>query len=381
MGLLFLLPGGPLQAQEDSTIDYAENGTGSVATFTATDPEGAAVSWDLDDTGGADHALFSISKDGVLSFKASPNYESGTDNEHEVTVRATDNAYSISGVTGMATTKLVTVEVTNVEEPGRVTLTVTGTPSAAQHPVLQPQMGEELTATLSDGDAATGITWQWYRGSTEIIGATNAAYTPVQADIGEELTAKAAYMDGKNPKDKDMAEATTMMAVRAAPESNNDPAFPDQDTSTTAVDKDQMRKVAENTPSGRNIGAPVRANDQGDILAYSLGGDDAALFDIDIATGQLKTKGKLNREAITDTEKTYEVMVTAVDPFGQTDTATVTIEIENEDERPAINERTAKTMLKYLEPVGRPQIHPRLSCSGCTRRWTTKTTLAPRSGS
>ena len=44
------------------------------------------------------------------------------------------------------------------------------------------------------------------------------------------------------------------------------------------------------------------------------------------------------------------VTVTAVDPFGETgesDTATVTIEIENEDERPAINERNAKAMLKY----------------------------------
>ena len=28
--------------------DYAENGKGPVATFTAVDPEGAAVSWDLD---------------------------------------------------------------------------------------------------------------------------------------------------------------------------------------------------------------------------------------------------------------------------------------------------------------------------------------------
>ena len=45
------------------------------------------------------------------------------------------------------------------------------------------------------------------------------------------------------------------------------------------------------------------------------------------------------------------VTVTAVDPFGQTDTAMVTIEIENEDERPAIDERTAKTMLMYPEPL------------------------------
>ena len=81
---------------------------------------------------------------------------------------------------------------------------------------------------------------------------------------------------------------------------------------------------------------------KGTYWAYSLGGTNAGLFDIAIATGQLKTKGKLNREDITADLKTYEVMVTAVDPFGQTDTATVTIEIENEDERPTINERTAK---------------------------------------
>ena len=334
--------------------EYAEKGTGPVATFTATDPEGAAVSWDLDETGGTDHALFNISKDGVLSFIKSPNYEeANTDNEHMVTVRATDNMYDIAGVTGMATTKTVTVMVTNVEEPGKVTLTVNGT---SGQPVLQPQMSEALTATLSDGDTPlTDIEWQWYRGSTAIIGATNGAgtmmstYTPVESEIDSRLTAKATYMDGEDANNKKMAEATTMRSVRAAPQSNNDPAFPDEDLSTDAVDKTPKRKVAENTPAGMNIGAPVKANDEGDVLAYSLSGDDAGLFAIDIATGQLKTKGKLNREDEDGGERT--VTVTAVDPFGQSDTATVTITVENEDERPAIDERDGKTMLMYEEPM------------------------------
>ena len=39
--LLFLMPGGPLQAQEDGTFEYAENGTGPVATFTRDGPRGA----------------------------------------------------------------------------------------------------------------------------------------------------------------------------------------------------------------------------------------------------------------------------------------------------------------------------------------------------
>ena len=373
---------GPLQAQdtgcEENTAkmgyacDYEENGTGPVATFTATDPEGDPVLWDIvSSVDSPDAEDFKISKDGVLSFKSSPNFEpEGAGNTYVVIVRATDDAYDIAvpaadvdAPPSKATMKTVTVMVTNVEEPGSVTLTVAtdigGT--STQVPVLQPQMGVVLTATLSDDDGVTDGTlkWKWYRGSTEIIGAIDAAYTPVQADIGEKLTAKATYRDGKNSDEKDMAEATTIMAVRAAPDSNTGPEFPDQKPETSDIadgDKDQERQVAENTPAGRDIGAPVKANDQGDVLAYSLSAapipneDDASLFAIDIATGQLKTKGKLNRE-VTDGDMRV-VMVTAVDPFGESDTATVTIEIENEDESPTIDERTAKTMLMYPEPVG-----------------------------
>ena len=56
----------------DATKEYAEKGTGSVATYTAVDPEGAAVEWSLG--GGADASLFSI-EGGVLAFMKSPNFE------------------------------------------------------------------------------------------------------------------------------------------------------------------------------------------------------------------------------------------------------------------------------------------------------------------
>ena len=46
LGLWLLLPGGALRAQ-DAAIEYAENGTDPVATFTATDPEGRSVYWSL----------------------------------------------------------------------------------------------------------------------------------------------------------------------------------------------------------------------------------------------------------------------------------------------------------------------------------------------
>ena len=79
VGMLFLLPGGSVLAQE-AAIEYAENGDGPVATYTAVDPEGTAVKWSLavlnaegeplvDDAGD-----FSID-DGVLTFKKSPDLE------------------------------------------------------------------------------------------------------------------------------------------------------------------------------------------------------------------------------------------------------------------------------------------------------------------
>ena len=41
-----MLPGSPLHAQEATTeLEYAENGTDPVATFTAVDPEGRMIYW------------------------------------------------------------------------------------------------------------------------------------------------------------------------------------------------------------------------------------------------------------------------------------------------------------------------------------------------
>ena len=48
VGLLLLLPGGPVQAQDAGTMSYAENGTDPVFTFTASDPEGVGtIVWTL----------------------------------------------------------------------------------------------------------------------------------------------------------------------------------------------------------------------------------------------------------------------------------------------------------------------------------------------
>ena len=166
VGLLALLPGGPLRAQE-ATIDYAENGTDPVATYTAVDPEGAEIVWELR---GDDAGDFNI-EGGVLSFKSAPDYETPADadtsNVYLVTVQASDGGDSPA-------TKEVTVRVTNIDEAGTVTLST-----------LQPKAGVDLTAALTDPDGASGatppitdtaitsdVTWQWPVPRTGRLGPT-----------------------------------------------------------------------------------------------------------------------------------------------------------------------------------------------------------------
>ena len=75
-----------------------------------------------------------------------------------------------------------------------------------------------------------------------------------------------------------------------APPTNQNPEF----TDATAT-----REVAENTPAGQNIGAPITAThaDGKGTLVYSLDTTGADTFDIDSSTGQLKTKAVLDYES------------------------------------------------------------------------------------
>ena len=106
------------------------------------------------------------------------------------------------------------------------------------------------------------------------------------------------------------------------------------------------REVPENTPPGVNIEAPISATDAdedgennndiefGDTLTYSLGGTDAASFDIDASTGQLITKAPLNADVAEGGKNSYSVTVTVKDTSGTSVTQSVAITVTNEDEEP-----------------------------------------------
>ena len=97
-----------------TSFTYRENGTATIYTFSATDPERGPVVWS---PGGADGDDFTITADsrgrGVLAFSSPPDFENPTDadrdNVYEVTVEARDDAFS-------AGTREVTVTVSDVNE-------------------------------------------------------------------------------------------------------------------------------------------------------------------------------------------------------------------------------------------------------------------------
>ena len=111
------------------------------------------------------------------------------------------------------------------------------------------------------------------------------------------------------------------------------------------------RSIPENTPAGVHIGEAVAAKDAdaGDTLTYTLSGTDAASFEIDSTTGQLKTKAALDYE----TKNTYSVTVKAADKI-LTDTIRVTIAITDVDEGsgPAFAGSRTTRFVKENTPAG-----------------------------
>ena len=90
--------------------------------------------------------------------------------------------------------------------------------------------------------------------------------------------------------------------------------------------------VPENTPAARSVGSPVQAADSdSDTLEYALVGSDGEAFDIDSASGQIRTMDPLNHE----TKPSYSFRVRAEDGNGGTVFADVRVDVSDVNEPPA----------------------------------------------
>ena len=340
-----------------------------------------------------------IDEDGVLKFNidaaqdgsspGSPDFENpqgaGTppNNTYNVVVTAADAA--TGGQTGY---HKITVMVTNVDEPGKVTWTVdpdgTGTLTAdavnGGNPITQFQVGAVLTVPATDGvtdgdvsGADKNVTerLQWYRSpskdamGTAIATQTNPAYTVTTDDIGMYIRVDVFYNVGTGREES--ASRTSDYPVLASRSSNDMPEFSPATVS---------REVSEGD-MGMTVGAPVTATDDiTNALNYTIGtnvqvgGSD--VFKIDQMTGQITTAIDLDYDTATDPDQTsgfadvagngvgdnkYLIGVVATDSAGSASTAaTVTISLKNVDEKPTfVTDGTGPPAADSPMTIGSPE--------------------------
>ena len=211
-----------------------EDGARSIAEDAeAGDPVGdpvAASDADSYALGGADVASFAIdADDGQITVGATTALDYETKDSYTVTVMASDTAGATDEI-------IVTINVTNVEEDGTVTL-------SSQAPVV----GIELTADLTDLDGGvTRIAWQWASSDaaggiyTDIVGAISSAYTPETGDENMYLRALASYTDGEDSGKSAMA----MSANAVTATDTGDPLLVEYDPNNDGViERTDMRRA------------------------------------------------------------------------------------------------------------------------------------------
>ena len=175
-------------------------------------------------------------------------------------------------------------------------------------------VGPPVTATDADqGDTVTYSLEGADAASFEIEPQTGQITTRValsSAQVGDTYSVTVVASDGTAE-----ARITVTISVTASPP-NNPPVFSEGESAT--------RSVAENA-AGANVGSPVSATDrdQGDTLTYTIGGADAASFDIVSTSGQIRTSAALDYE----TKASYIVTVTATDRSLAADSIEVTINV------------------------------------------------------
>ena len=323
---------------------YAENGEDPVATFEATDEDADNEDFDWG-LSGDDAGDFKISDDGVLTFKDKPSFETPKDDN-------VDNTYKVK-VTANNGEHPVEVEVTDVDEPGKVTFSGTGE--------YQPQVGRGLVANgPGDEDVPiSDISWQWSRGEsaegpwTDIPKATSNDREPTGDDLNMYLRATVTYKDKHSGDETVSASGVTARAVEPKTTANAAPVFTDEtdadvdDVPDTGGDQNLvvvLRAVDEGVKSA-NAGDPVTAKDgDGDELIYTIEPDNAN-YAINEVTGQVTTKTKRDSDddGLTgDDDASGEIVETftvrATDPSGAFGEATVKVTITDVNDNPAFNE-------------------------------------------
>ena len=293
-----------------ATRAIAENtapGTNIGAPVAATDVDsGDTLTYTL---GGDDASAFSIVRTtGQLQTHVALDYE--TKNAYSVTVSASDDNGGRASID-------VSIRVTNINDAPVFTDGLSTTLTVAEDAAIGTNIGTPFTATDADNDSLHYGFGHPTDGSVRNMFSMDSTTGQLQTKAHFDYETRRSYSlrvfvaDGKVSDVLDVTITVTDV--------NEAPSFTEGSST--------RRGIAEQTAPGTNIGAPVAARDvdSGDVLTYTLGGDDASAFSIVSTSGQLQTRAALDYE----TKNAYSVTVSVSDGNGGSDSITVTIRIRD----------------------------------------------------
>jgi hypothetical protein len=306
-------------------FNIPENTT-AITTVSATDADaGTTITYSL--SGGADAGKFTInSSTGALSFVTAPDFENPADadvnNTYVVRVRAHDG-------------------VDNDEQEITVTITAVNdnTPLITSNALVTTAENITVAATVTATDADAGTTLIY-----SLNGGIDAAKFSINSSTG--VLSFVAAPDFETPTDAD-ANNTYIVIVRAGDGTH----YADQSITVTVINANDntpvitsngggiagIVSITENTSAVTIVSATDM--DAGTTLIYSLnGGDDAAKFSINTATGALSFLAAPDFENPTDADanNSYIVIVRAGDGANSDDQVIVVNVTNANDNNPVI---------------------------------------------
>ena len=304
----------------ETSVSVVENST-AVTTVSATDANaGDTVTFSLS---GPDAALFNInSTTGEITFVGGPDFENpsdaGGDNVFDIVVNANDGSDT--------TSQDIQVTVTDVAEAPVIT-------SAAAVSVAENQTAvQTATASDSDGDTVTFSLTGADASLFNIDAATGAITFIAPPDF--EMPGDG---DGDNIFDivvnaSDGTATTTQNLAVTVTDVNEAPAI----ASATAI------SVAENQTA---VQTATASDVDGDTLTFSLTGTDAALFNIDAATGAITFAAPPDFEmpGDGDGDNVFDIIVNVNDGTATT-TQNLAVTVTDVNEAPILMATTAVTV-------------------------------------
>ena len=291
-----------------ASVEFPENSTAVVYDANATDADGDTLSYSLT---GTDSAHFNLDPEsGQLSFKQAPDFESpqdqGQDNAYELEISASDGFASASQTLSVSVSNL------NDESPQ-----LTSAQSVALN-FSEISLDSVIhTVTATDADPEDQLTYS-------LGGADSSHFTldPSSGELRFTTLPTGAQVYDLETIITDLASNSSSFAltISVADDIGSAPEF-----SSDSVSVD----FSENSAA---VAYTAAATDpEGDTITYSLGGADADLFELDVASGELSFKQAPDYENPLDSDKDndYILTISAHDPIGNQAQQSLTITITN----------------------------------------------------